>query len=383
MSEIATRDPQKELVARVNGDEFKKQVARALPENISADRFIRVTTTALMHSPEIADCDSDSIFWALLKCAQDGLLPDGREAAIAPFNDTRNNRKVATYLPMIGGLRKKLAEFGWSLRTRVVYSDDEFSYEYGLEEHLTHRPAPPGHDRGDRIAVYAVASHRDGRKEFTVMSAAEVEKVKALAKTKGVWEKWPDQMWEKSAGHQLADDVPLDPNERDAIRRLVKADELALEPGAAADMLYGPGGAEMRVLEQAPVEETEELAPEATEADGGGQGEGGNQPLSTGESGTGDPRGGAADALPSTDGFEPDVVAAADIAGEFVPPSGTYAAGGIKGPKPLAEIARDPSGRIWLAKTLARTIEPEEYREAVWTFARVYMPDAFAKAAGA
>lgn len=373
MSDIAERTPQQELVARVNGDEFKKQVARALPENISADRFVRVATTALMHSPEIAECEPDSIFWALLKCAQDGLLPDGREAAIAPFNDSRRG-KVATYMPMIGGLRKKLAEFGWSLRTRVVRQGDEFSYEYGLNEHLTHRPPPPGSDRGERIAAYAVASHRDGRKEFTVMSAEEIAEVRALAKTKNVWEKWPDQMWEKSAGHRLADDVPLDPHERDAIRRLIKADEL--EPGDAAEMLYGPGGAEMRVLEQAPAK-SEELASEATEADGGGQGEAGEEPSPIG----GDRAGVPGDALPSTEQFDAETIAAADLGGEYVPPSGTYGPRGLKGPKPLSEIYQDTPGRIFVAGLLARTLEPAEYREAVWAFCRVYMPDEFAKAA--
>ncbi len=371
MSEIVELSPQKQLVARVNGEQFKREVARVLPENISPDRFIRVITTALMQSPEIAECEPDSIFRALLKCAQDGLLPDGREAAIAPFNDTRNNVKLATYLPMIGGLRKKLAEFGWSLRTRVVYENDEFSYEYGIDERLIHRPPPPGTERGERVAAYAVASHRDGRKEFTVMSAAEIEKVKALAKTKNVWEKWPDQMWEKSAGHRLADDVPLDPNERDAIRRLIKADELALEPGAATEMLYGPGGAEMRVLEQG----AEESAPE-TEADGGGQGEGdvGDPDMGSGAAG------GNADALPSLDGFDPETVAAADVASEYVPPSGTYSKTGPKGPQTLSQLAQHEAGRRFLATQLTRLSEPPEYVEAVRAFCRVYMPDEFAKA---
>lgn len=379
MSDLAERTPQQNLIARVNGEEFKRQVARALPANISPDRFVRVTTTALMHSPEIAECEPDSIFWALLRCAQDGLLPDGREAAIAPFKNNRTGKKDATYLPMIGGLRKKLAEFGWSLRTRVVRANDEFSYEYGIDQHLTHRPPPPGVDRGERVAAYAVASHRDGRKEFTVMSAAEIAEVRALAKTQQVWEKWTDQMWEKSTGHRLADDVPLDPNERDAIRRLVKADEL--EPGAAQEMLYGPAGAEMRVLESGAAE-TEGLASEAEGADGGGQGEG-DQPSSMGEDGRErdhDPGDHTADALPS---FDTDTIAKADLAGEFVPPSGIYSKRGSKGPLPLAEIIQEPAGRKFIEGMLARPLEPPEYAEAVLAFARVYLPDEFAKATGA
>lgn len=362
MSDIATRTPQQELVARVGGEDFKREVARALPENISPDRFVRITVTMLLQSPEIAECEPDSIFRALLRCAADGLLPDGREAAIGPFNDKRSGKKQATYLPMIGGLRKRLAEFGWSLRTRVVYENDEFSYEYGVNETLIHRPPPPGTERGKRIAAYAVASHRDGRKEFTVMSAEEVEKVHALAKTENVWSKWPDQMWEKSAGHQLADDVPLDPAEKDAIRRLIKADELALEPGEAANLLYGPSGEEMRVIEQAPAEE---VSPQPERTDGDEQGV-------VGSSG-----GVADDALSSVD---PETKLLADVAGEFVPPTGTFSQNGPKGPQTLAQMVQHAEGRKILAAVLKRMTEPEDYVDAVWTFCAVYAPEMVAAA---
>lgn len=373
MSDIAVRDPQKDLIARIRGDQFKQEVALALPENISPDRFVRITVTMLLQSPEIGDCDPDSVFRAVLKSAADGLLPDGRQAAITSFKNNKTGVKEAVYMPMIGGLRQKLAEFGWSLRTRVVYSGDEFYYEYGLNEHLTHRPPPPGTERGQRIAAYAIASHRDGRKEFTVMSAGEIAKVRALAKTQQVWEKWPDQMWEKSAGHQLADDVPLDPAEKDAIRRLIKADDLTLEPGAAADMLYGPSGEEMRVLEQGAAEES---APE-TEADGGGQGEGEEREP---DPPSGDADGEPADALPSID---PELRMLADEAGEFVPTNGTYAESGPKGPQTLAQLLAHDEGKRYLGMLLKRLSEPQGYVDAVWAFCRVYMPDEVAKAEAA
>lgn len=360
MSEIATRTPQQKLVARVGGEDFKREVARALPENISPDRFVRITVTMLLQSPEIAECDPDSIFRALLRCAADGLLPDGREAAIGPFKNNKTGKKEATYLPMIGGLRQKLAQFGWSLRTRVVYEHDEFSYEYGLDQHLTHRPPPPGTERGKRIAAYAVASHRDGRKEFTVMSAAEVEKVRALAKTEQVWSKWPDQMWEKSAGHQLADDVPLDSAEKDAIRRLIKADELALEPGEATNLLYGPSGEEMRVLEQG-----DEVSPQHEGTDGGEQGVVDSTP------------GGAGDALPS---INPEAQMLADEAGEFVPTNGTYSATGPKGPQTLAQLIQHTDGKNYLGMLLRRLSEPQDYVDAVWAFCTVYAPELVAAA---
>ena len=215
MSEIVQRTPQEDLIAQVRSDGFKREVAMALPENITPGYFVRVTVTALMQTPDLAGADRASFFQSLIKCAQDGLLPDGREAALVLFSG-----KVQ-YLPMVGGIRKKLAEFGWTLEARCVYEGDEFDYEYGLEPHLTHRPPRPGTPRGARQGVYAVAKHKDGRRQFTVLDEAAIAKIRAIAKTKTVWDSWPDPMAEKTAAKQLANDVPLDPADREQLRTLI------------------------------------------------------------------------------------------------------------------------------------------------------------------
>jgi len=308
-----------------------------------------------MQSPEIADCEPASVFHALIKCAQDGLLPDGRQAAIAPFNDRNSGTKKAQYLPMISGLRAKVAEFGWSLRTRVVYSNDEFSYEYGVDQTLKHRPPPPGMARGERVGAYAVASHRDGRKEFTFMDADAIAKVRAVSKTAKVWDQWPDQMWEKSAGKQLVADLPLDPSDKTRleqfVQRMTAAEEF--EPGEARDLLYGPSGhpAEVREIEAAPVP-ADEVVPEQAPV---------LEPHA-------DP----------TLEVDDEARMLADEAGMFVPPSGTYSATGPKGPMTLAAMAADENGRKYLGMLLKRlepTLENQGYVEAVWAFCRVYCPE--------
>ena len=363
MSEIAHRTPQQELIAQVRGDDFQKQIALALPPNIAPGYFVRVTVTALMQSPEIADCDPASVFHALIKCAQDGLLPDGRQAAIAPFNDRNSGTKKAQYLPMISGLRAKVAEFGWSLRTRVVYSNDEFSYEYGLDQTLTHRPPPPGVARGERVGAYAVASHRDGRKEFTFMDADAIAKVRAVSKSSNVWDQWPDQMWEKSAGKQLVADLPLDPSDKTRIEQFVQRMTAAeeFEPGEARDLLYGPSGhpAEVREIEAAPTPAASDSSP-SSEVE--------------------KPEAAPALETPAAPTLDVDDEARmlADEAGMFVPPSGTYSATGPKGPMTLAAMAADENGRKYLGMLLKRlepTLENQEYVEAVWAFCRVYCPE--------
>ena len=235
--EIATRNPAQELAARVRSDQFKEQVALALPENVKPERFVRATVTALLQNPALADADPDSIFASLLRSAQDGLVPDGREAALVIFG------KKAQYMPMIAGFRKIAAEHDWAIRSAVVHEADTFEYELGLDTRLVHRPARPGVERGPLIAAYAVGVNRDGRREFEVMYAPDIEKVRQVSRSKdrGPWVDWPERMAEKTVARRLFAKLPLDRSDV-RVSRLLAADEL--DAGAATDLLYGPDGQE-------------------------------------------------------------------------------------------------------------------------------------------
>lgn len=231
-NDIEQRTPAQEIVAGIRSDTFREQIAKALPEGVDIDRFERATVTALIANPDIAKGDRDSLFQAVIRSAQDGLVPDGREAALVMFG-----QKV-TYMPMIGGYRKIAAEYGWMIRAHVVYANDEYEYELGLDEKLTHRPPRPGVDRGDRIAAYAIGVHRDGRKVFWPMSAEDIEQCRKVSRaaSRGPWVEWTDRMWEKTAGRRLFERLPLDAADRERIDRVLAAE---LAPGAAAAMLYG------------------------------------------------------------------------------------------------------------------------------------------------
>lgn len=234
MSEIATRTPLQEVIAQVRGDDFRGQIESALPGNVTPDRFVRVTMTALRENPDVLAADRSTLFSSLIKCAQDGLLPDAREAALVVF------KGKVVYMPMIGGFRKIAAEHGWSIRTQVVYANDDFEYELGLEPKLIHRPARFQSDRGDLVGAYAVATHKDGRKEVEVLDAVDVEKVRATSRAKdsGPWRDWTERMWEKSAGRRLFAKLPLGERDQELIARVLEASK-PLEPGEAAEILYG------------------------------------------------------------------------------------------------------------------------------------------------
>lgn len=206
MSEIAKRTPMQELVSSIRGEQFKQQVAMALPGGITPDRFVRVTVTALNQAPELVACERGTLFSAVIKCAQDGLLPDGREAALVKFGET------ATYMPMIGGLRKIAAKHGLSLAAYVVHENDEFDYELGIEPRITHKPPKLGDERGEPIGAYAVATDkRTSEKYLDVMSRGEIERIRQESKGKnsGPWQKHWSEMARKTVARRLFKQLPL------------------------------------------------------------------------------------------------------------------------------------------------------------------------------
>lgn len=232
-TDVVQRTPQQELVAQVRSDQFRSEIALALPENVTPERFVRVAITALQASPSIAELERASVLRSLLQSAAMGLLPDAREAAIVPF------KGKAQLIPMIAGFRKIAGEYGWTIYTAIAYEHDEFHYEQGLDVVFRHVPVRPGGDRGDPIAAYAVGKHADGRRELEVLTVEEVEKIRATSQTArkedGPWTQWWEQMAEKSAGKRLFKKLPL--SDEDKRVRVIRA---AVEPMEAVAAMYGP-----------------------------------------------------------------------------------------------------------------------------------------------
>lgn len=340
MTDVAVRDertPAEILIAQVRSDLFQQQVALALPGPGGPERFVRAAVTLLQSNPDIAEkADGASVAQSLIRCAQDGLLPDGREAAIVPY------KGKAQYLRMIGGVRKLAAEFGWSLRTTVVYEHDEFEFERGLQPRLTHRPARPGVDRGRMIAAYAIANKPGVATEFEVMYEPDIDKARASSRSKdrGPWVDWPERMWEKTVGHALFKQLPLGDLDLERERRL-RDDTYGQDPAAT---LYGAHPVvDARVVGELgpgepPVPSTDTPA---------GPADGGSEPpteaAAAGQQAGGGTR--AAGAAPAPDPGEPDPTGGHDVpvdVGAFVVPSGSCAG------HTLAQVHAMPEGPKWL-----------------------------------
>lgn len=232
--EVALRQVTQSAVAQLQDNEFAEQVQLAVPEGVSPRQLLRAAATAVLENPNLAKPSlRPSLLQATLKVAQDGLLPDGREAAFVIYG---GKEEKVQYLPMIGGLRKIAADHGWAINTAVVYKNDQFDPD-PEEGRAHHKPTPLGEDRGEPIGAYASAMHRDGRRMLEVLTLADIEKVRqtSRAKDKGPWKDWWEQMAEKTAGRRLFKKLSLDPKDR-RIASVLQA----IDTADPAEALYGP-----------------------------------------------------------------------------------------------------------------------------------------------
>lgn len=237
--EIERRTPQQELMARLEGDNFQKALVALLPENVTPERFRRVFGTALMANPEIVEAEPTTIMQSLLRIAEMGLLPNGREAAIVVRKNSKKGIKEAQGQAMIDGVRRRFADHGWTLRTQVVYANDEFEYDLTPPERvIRHVRVRPGGERGNLIHAYAVATHRDGRRETKVIGLEEIETAMAASRFTGpgsTWDVHTAAMWEKTAGHRIAKQVGLADDDR-----VVAMFAPPANGAEAAALMYGP-----------------------------------------------------------------------------------------------------------------------------------------------
>lgn len=238
-TEVTTLQPKSELFKF--GEQLKdraRHIEMALPSHIRIDKFQRTLLTTVQSDPDLLKADRQSLILACMKAAQDGLLPDKREAAIVVFRESKKveggawqTKLIATYLPMVYGLRKKILQSGdvVSLEVNVVYRAEvesgKFLYEVGLEPPLRHRPmlelTPEQTTDEQIVAAYSIATMKDGTKSFEVMRRFEIDRVRETSKTgatkdrngkprtpSGPWVDWFPEMAKKTVMRRHAKTLP-------------------------------------------------------------------------------------------------------------------------------------------------------------------------------
>lgn len=207
----------------IMSEEVKHQLHMVLPPQMPVERFQRVAITAINKNPDLIECSRQSLYNAFMVCAQDGLLPDGQEAAIVKYN-SKDGVPTAQYQPMVKGILKKIRNSGElkSIMATCIYKEDPFRYWVDDDgEHLKHEPDLFAADRGRIIGAYALAKTKDDAIYIKVMTAAEIETVRQSSKAKNAtpWTQWWDQMAEKTVIRRLAKRMPMSTDLDDFMRR--------------------------------------------------------------------------------------------------------------------------------------------------------------------
>lgn len=150
------------------------EIAKALPSVITPERFTRILLSAISVNPQLAQCTPNSFLGAMMTSAQLGLevnTPLG-QAYVLPY---KNHGKLEAQFQLgYKGLIDLAYRSGEVevIQAHVVYANDEFHCEYGLEPKLTHKPADK--DRGEPVKVYAMFKTKSGGYGFEVMSMDDV-----------------------------------------------------------------------------------------------------------------------------------------------------------------------------------------------------------------
>ena len=243
---LAPVDETRQAIASFNNQlqTRAEQFKMVLPAHIKPEQFQRTVITAVQSDPELLKADRQSLLLACMKAAQDGLLPDKREAALVIFSTSTKQGnewvkvKQVQYMPMVFGLRKKILQSGEisAIETNVVYRAElesgRFIYEGGTEAMLRHKPDLMLSDEqitdDEIVAAYSVAVMKDGTKSFEVMRRSEINKVRQRSQTgatgqvgkfgsmkgkpiepKGPWVDWFSEMARKTVMRRHSKTLPM------------------------------------------------------------------------------------------------------------------------------------------------------------------------------
>lgn len=263
------RDNPVEIVRHQMGN-LAPELKAALPAHVTVEKFSRVAMTAVQNDPNLLQADRRSLFGAVVRLAQDGLLPDGREAALVIFNTKQGNDwvKKVQAMPMIAGVLKKIRQSGEvaKISAQCVYENDDFEVRYGYDEDVHHVPPKLGQPRGDIIGAYATAVLKDGTQLLEVMDLDQLNKVRAVSRSgqKGPWADWFSEMARKTVMRRLSKRLPMSTDVEDFIQRdeTLAADFKAPEEAK-------PLSSEMLIEQAAPADDVDDVEePEIEQVEG-------------------------------------------------------------------------------------------------------------------
>ena len=240
------------------------EIKKALPSVITPERFTRMVLSALSTTPKLGSCTPKSFLGAMMSAAQLGLEPNTPlgQAYLIPYK----NKGVDEVQFQIG--YKGLIDLAYRsgevevVQAHIVYENDTFECEYGLEPKLTHTPADK--DRGEPIKVYAVFKTKSGGYGFEVMSMDDIRKhaskySKSYGSSYSPWKTNFEEMAKKTVLKRVLKYAPL---KSDFVRGITQDESIKTE--IADDMYSVPN----EVVYEADYTDVDETTGEVIENEG-------------------------------------------------------------------------------------------------------------------
>jgi recombination protein RecT len=223
-------------------NESIKELGKALPAHMNAERLGRIALTCIRLNPDLAQCTPVSFLGALFTLAQIGIEPVAGLAYLIPFNNSKKidgEWKTVKEVQLVVGYKglsmlffrhEKAIQLDWG----TVHENDDFSYEFGTNAFLKHRPTSG--EPGQVTHFYVVATLQGGGKPFLVMTKKEcLDHGKKHSKTfnvkenkfndKSPWVTNEEAMCKKTVAIQLFKILPLSVE----LQRAIGVDETSRE----------------------------------------------------------------------------------------------------------------------------------------------------------
>ena len=177
-----------------------------------AARMIQIKSTAIKRNPQLQECSPSSIIGGMLQAAMLNLdfNPSLGLCYLVPYGKEAQFQLGYRGMITLAHRSKEILE----IYAEVVYEDDEFYIEYGLNRVLKH--VPNFKHIGDSSKVkyaYAVAKTKDGGTFYTVLSKAQIEALRKRSpmqkfKMNGAWATDYGEMAKAKAIKQLFKYLP-------------------------------------------------------------------------------------------------------------------------------------------------------------------------------
>ena len=224
--EVKAKATMQDYVKRMEGE-----IKKALPSVITPERFTRMVLSALSANPKLASCTPASFLGAMMSAAQLGLEPN------TPLGQGTMEVQFQVGYKGLIDLAYRSGEVE-VVQSHIVYTNDEFAFEYGLDPKLSHKPATS--DRGEPIAVYALFRTKSGGYGFEVMSMDAVRKhaekySKAYGSSYSPWKTNFEEMAKKTVLKKVLKYAPL---KSDFVRGI--AQDETVKTGLSEDMYSMP-----------------------------------------------------------------------------------------------------------------------------------------------